>query len=236
MEDLREPFFSEGILAWGLAGCMLTSPFAVHAQTSCQTHPLMFPAKGEALTHSQPVLRWQGDAQASYRVQMVMQQPEGRQLSIVDTTVAGPQWAVPTVINLPQVAVKVLISSHCPLLNTQHLLAQPPSFFIQTQAPCGIEAGSLSRQGAEVNWRSSGHADSYRVELHGIRQESMGSLGSQLPVARVLAHADTQQPRWTVPFAALAPIAPDEMRVASVQAQCDGRLSPARTLELKLVP
>lgn len=217
-----------------VGGLFTVLPFALSAQTVCQMHPLIYPAKGEVLQESKPVLRWEGNPQANHRLQLVMHQPEGKQIHAMDTLVAGTEWTVPTSIKVPLVAVKVMVSSGCPSLDIQELLARPPSFYIQTPTTCDVE--SLHLQGAELNWRVKGPADSYRVELHGIRQSHVGSLEIGLPVARVLVFEQTQQTRWTIPRQVLESVASDESRVVSVQAQCHGQIGPARTLVIRSSP
>ena len=203
------------------------------AQSPCERLEAIAPAKGAHIDNSKPEIRWPGDPQGSYRLQVAVVLPEGRLLQSVDTQVTGTRWAFGAAMPVPLAAIKVVVSRHCEHYTVQDLHAAPPHFFYDASAQCAIEPGSLTQVQNTLRWRASPGVNRFAITLFGAVADH-----GKLTEMRRLDRIETIEPLWSLeeffksqPTNASA--APTSL-VASVQAQCGVLWSQPRALAISL--
>jgi hypothetical protein len=130
----------------------LALPLLSIAQPRCERVEIIAPAKGIHINDSKPEIRWQGNPQDTFRLQVAVVLPEGRLLDSIDTQVVGTRWAFGTPIAVPLAAVKVVVSRNCDNYTVQDLHAAPPHFFFDALARCAIEPMSVVQAHNTVRW------------------------------------------------------------------------------------
>ena len=205
-----------------------------HAQTRCERIEPIAPVKGAHRDDSLPEIRWPGNPQATYRVQIAIVLPEGRLLDSVDTQVVGNRWVFGAPISVPLAAIKVLVSRACEHYTVQDLHAAPPYFFYDALGKCAIEPTSMVQIQNTLHWKASAKAEKYAITLFEALSEQ-GALGEM----RRLDRFETTEPLWEIPKAwrssrnkpTATPSATATM-IASIQAQCGVVWSLPRAMAL----
>ena len=227
--------FSNSVSLWLQSLALVCAGVIVlpaQAQSPCERIEAIAPAKGAHIDNSKPEIRWPGDPQGSYRLQVAVVLPEGRLLQSVDTQVTGTRWAFGAPIPVPLAAIKVVVSRHCEHYTVQDLHAAPPHFFYDALAQCAIEPDSLVQVQNTLRWRASAAADRFAITLFGAVADH-----GKLTEMRRLDRIETTDPIWSLDTAFKSrsmdvPSAPNSL-VASVQAQCGVLWSQPRAITVR---
>lgn len=213
---------------WVLA-CVAAFAISAQAQEQCERIEPTAPVKGAHVDTPHPEIRWPGDSQASYRLQVAVILPEGRVLASVDTQVVGTRWAFGAPMAVPLAAIKVVVSRQCAHYTVQDLHADPPHFFYDAQAQCTIEPQSLVQVQTTLRWRASAAADRFSITLFAAHAN-----GGDLTEMQRLDRFETSEPVWdlgklftaqlahrsSAPLASASLGSAPRSLLASVQAQC----------------
>jgi hypothetical protein len=212
------------------------------AEDPCERIEITAPRAGAHLDTPKPEIRWSGDPQGTYRLQVAVVLPEGQVLQSVDTQVVGTRWALGALVPVALAAIKVVVSRHCGHYTVQDLHAAPPHFFYDARAHCAIEPQSLVQVENTLRWRASAGASRFAVTLFGALADRSGSPalhrpddGGSLIEPRRLDRFETSEPAWDLGKlfsvqAAHRAFAPSNVLVA-VQAQCGALWSqPSATI------
>ena len=212
-------------LAWAY------SPHA-QAQARCEPVEADLPAKGSHIDDSKPEIRWPGNPQVTYRLQVAVVLPEGRLLESVDTQVVGTRWVLGSPIAVPLAAVKVIVSRNCGHYTVQDLHAAAPHFFYDALAQCAIEPMSVVQTQNTLSWKTVAKADKFAITLF----EAISDQGKLVEVRR-LDRFETTEPHWDMspvlqgkPTAATSSVA--IAMVASVEARCGVLWSQPRAITI----
>ena len=181
-----------------------------YAQARCERVEIIAPTKGLHTGDSKPEIRWQGNPQNTYRLQVAVVLPEGRLLDSIDTQVVGTRWAFGAPMPVPLAAVKVVVSRNCDSYTVQDLHAAPPHFFYDARAQCTIEPMSMVQTQNTLRWKTVGKADKFAITLF----ETSSEHGKLKEVQRI------DRVETTEPFLELSGALLKTTVVASVQAQC----------------
>lgn len=209
-----------------------------HAQDqnlACKTFEINTPAKAEHILDSKPEIRWQGQPQQRYRVQVALVLPEGRVLDSIDTQVLGTQWAFGSPIPVPLAAIKVLISQNCDHYSVQDLNAEAPRFFYDARTQCAIEPATLVQTKNILKWGSPPNANGFAITLFNATTYTQGNLDMQR-----LDRIETTSPMLDLTSVIKSKLPenfkPDSSLVASVQARCGVVWSQPQALAITVLP
>jgi hypothetical protein len=144
------------------------------AEDPCERIEITAPRAGAHLDTPKPEIRWSGDPQGTYRLQVAVVLPEGQVLQSVDTQVVGTRWALGAPVPVALAAIKVVVSRHCGHYTVQDLHAAPPHFFYDARAHCAIEPQSLVQVENTLRWRASAGASRFAVTLFGALADRSG--------------------------------------------------------------
>jgi hypothetical protein len=200
-----------------LAIAALSAPAA---SAACTAVPLLEPARAQVLADRQPVLRWAGAGQATFRVQAVVVLPEARVLATYDVELTGTSFRIPAPIPAEQAGVKVLVTQDCAGLDTQDVQAQGAWFFIDLRDRCAVDRDSLASLEGRLTWSASAGATAYRVRFF---REPAAPGASAQPLDEIVATSAS----LTIP----EPLR-REAAAASVQAVCGGLAGRPEALPL----
>ena len=215
-----------------LAALLFVAPAI--AQTRCERIEPLAPAKGSRIDDSKPEIRWSGNPQDTYRLQVAVVLPEGRLLESVDTQVVGTRWVLGSPIAVPLAAVKVIVSRNCGHYTVQDLHAAAPHFFYDALVQCAIEPMSVVQTQNTLRWKTSAKADKFAITLF----EAISDQGKLVEVRR-LDRFETTEPHWDMspvlqgkPTAATSSVAVAIAMVASVEARCGVLWSQPRAITI----
>lgn len=221
-----------GLKRWLLAGLGLVTVCCVSAQPACERYELLTPKRGSQITDRQPELHWNGDPNASYRLQVAVILPEGRVLESVDTVVRGTKWRPGAPVSVVTAVFKVLVSRHCPTISIQDLNAQGPYFIVQPADQCALRPRSVLQHGQAVHWSSSGNVDRFTVQIFSVTQSADGNT-----LTRRVHGYEVAGTTWTLPEDLRMDMrregAASSSWVASVQARCGALLSHPQAIKLQ---
>lgn len=217
---------------WVLAGLCGGMMYGAWAQPACERYELLTPKRGSQITERQPELHWNGDPNASYRLQVAVILPEGRVLESVDTVVTGTKWRPGAPVSVVTAVFKVLVSRHCPTISIQDLNAQGPYFVVQSADQCALRPRSVLQHGNALHWSSSGNVDSYAVQIFSVIQSADGNT-----LTRRISGYEVAGITWTLPQDLRMEMrrqgAASSSWVASVQARCGAMLSQPQAIKLQ---
>ncbi len=216
---------------WLLAGLGWVMVCGAWAQPACERYELLTPKRGSQITDRQPELHWNGDPNASYRLQVAVILPEGRILESVDTVVTGTKWRPGAPVSVVTAVFKVLVSRHCPEVSIQDLNAQGPYFIVQSADQCALRSGSVLQQRNAVEWRSSGHVDSFVVQIFSLTPSADGGV-----LTRRVKGYEVTGSSWIVPEELHMEMRRERSAssswVVAVQARCGALLSQPQAVKL----
>lgn len=179
---------------------------------ACERIELSAPARLQTLADRQPTLVWRGEPDQRFRVQVAALLPEARLVSLHDVEIVGTRWRLPEPLPVARASLKVVVSRHCPSLDTQDLLAQGPWFFVDVRPACAMDAGSLQLTEQGLRWAPVANAQRYSVRAF---DPSGFATGEALaPVAE----SEVREPHRPLTDAAR-----EGMPVWTIQASCDGQ-------------
>lgn len=185
--------------------------FGASVAAACERIPVSTPARLQTLADRQPTLSWRGEPGERYRVQVAALLPEARVVALHDVEVTGTHWRLPEPLPVARASLKVVVSRHCPGLDTQDLLAQGPWFFVDARPACAIDPESLQATAAGLRWAPVALAQRYSVRAFEMRAFAAGE-----PL-QPLAEKEVQEPLW--PWNG---VPAQSRQVLSIQASCDG--------------
>lgn len=193
---------------------------------ACETSVLSYPALGSQISELQPELKWPRGAPGPYRVQLAAILPEARVVMSLDSMTTENTFRLPSAIPSNFAAIKVLVSQNCKQFDVQDLNARGPSFFVDTRADCSLSSNAIEQKKGFLLWAPIKSADSYVVRFFQLSAEADGLVQS-----RLLLSAQTGNAQWSLPLETRA--GQMHIRVATVQAVCNGASGPMVQLSLK---
>lgn len=220
---------------WWLLGLGLLMACEAWAQPACERYELLAPRRGSQISDRQPELHWNGDPNASYRLQVAVILPEGRVLESVDTVVTGTKWRPVAPVSVVTAVFKVLVSRHCPTMSIQDLNAQGPYFIVQSADQCALRPRSVQQHGNALQWHSSGNVDRFVVQIFSVVQSADGGA-----LTRRVNGYEVAGTSWTLPVELQMDMrreaAVPSAWLASVQARCGTMLSQPQAIKLHAGP
>ena len=191
----------------------------VSAHMTCEKIEMSEPSRGSQINELQPELVWDGEPGKTYRLQVAVVLPEGRIVDSFDTMVLGGSWKFNRPISTSHAAVKVIVSSNCPLLSVQDLHADRPYFFVDTRLTCVVSPQSLRQISNRLEWKTTSDRLGYILQIFQLSAPN-GKFDGSVPVDRIELH----QPNWDIPKDLIQKIRDGakqgSMWIASVQAKC----------------
>lgn len=219
---------------WVLVSLGLLFAWEAWAQPACERYELLTPKRGSQISDRQPELHWNGDVNASYRLQVAVLLPEGRVLESVDTVVTGTKWRPGAPVSVVTAVYKVLVSRNCPTMSIQDLNAQGPYFIVQSTDQCALKPRSVGQKGKALEWTSLSNADKFVVQIFSVTQATDGTVLTRRVNSYEVAGAS-----WTFPEELNTEIQWGTQTmsswVASVQARCGALTSLPQAVKLNAV-
>lgn len=160
---------------------------------SCEKPALIYPSPGSQISDLQPELKWLGNANQNYRVQLIAVQPETRVILSIDTIVQENRFKLPSALPSNFAAIKVLISQNCAQLDAQDVNAQGPSFYVNSRQDCSLLKGDLQQKTHSLVWKSIQGANSYAIRFFSVVFDSDGGVRSML-----LSSSETRDAQWDI--------------------------------------
>ena len=147
----------------GLAALSLALPAL--AEPSCANPAITSPADESTVASVRPTIHWQAVAGvASYRLQLVSREPEGRTLATIDTLVSDTRFVPPQALSDGFARVSVRVTSQCPAgASSRSSPGRDHRFLIDARSACAVAGIGLDLTEKRLRWAVTPGADRYEV-------------------------------------------------------------------------
>ena len=146
-----------------LAGIVLALPAL--AEPSCANPAITSPADESTVASVRPTIHWQAVAGvASYRLQLVSREPEGRTLATIDTLVSDTRFVPPQALSDGFALISVSVTSQCPAgASSSPSPGRDHRFLIDARSACTVAGIALDSTERRLRWAVTPGADRYEV-------------------------------------------------------------------------